>query len=54
MVNLDLTRVVVTGLGAITPWGIQNPYWQGLIKGRRPLTRLTLFNASRLACQIAG
>jgi 3-oxoacyl-[acyl-carrier-protein] synthase II len=55
MVNLELKRVVVTGLGAITPLGnTVTEYWQGLLQGRSGIGRITLFDASRLACQIAG
>ena len=55
MVSLELKRVVVTGLGAITPLGnTVTEYWQGLLQGRSGIGRITLFDASRLACQIAG
>ncbi len=55
MVSLELKRVVVTGLGAITPLGnTVTEYWQGLIKGRSGIGSITLFDASRLDCQIAG
>jgi len=48
-------RVVVTGVGAITPIG-NNPqeYWSGLISGRNGIGSITLFDASRHACKIAG
>jgi len=48
-------RVVVTGLGAITPLGSSvAQYWEGLINGRSGVRRITQFNASNLPCQIAG
>lgn len=48
-------RVVVTGLGAITPLGnTVTEYWQGLIKGCSGIKPITLFDASRHACRIAG
>ncbi|MGF1499957.1 MAG: beta-ketoacyl-ACP synthase II [Elainellaceae cyanobacterium] len=48
-------RVVVTGLGAITPLGnTPNDYWQGLMEGRSGIAPITLFDASRHACRIAG
>ncbi|MBV8885081.1 MAG: beta-ketoacyl-[acyl-carrier-protein] synthase II, partial [Chroococcidiopsidaceae cyanobacterium CP_BM_RX_35] len=48
-------RVVVTGLGAITPLGSTvAEYWQGLIEGRSGINPITLFDASRHTCQIAG
>ena len=55
MVSLELKRVVVTGLGAITPLGnTVNEYWQGLLQGRSGIKPITLFDASRHTCQIAG
>ncbi|MCA1993303.1 MAG: beta-ketoacyl-ACP synthase II [Coleofasciculus sp. S288] len=53
--SLELKRVVVTGLGAITPLGnTVTEYWQGLLEGRSGIGLITLFDASRLDCQIAG
>lgn len=50
-----LKRVVVTGLGAITPLGnTLAEYWQGLLAGRNGIGPITLFDASRHDCQIAG
>lgn len=55
MVSPELKRVVVTGLGAITPLGkTVTEYWQGLIKGRSGIGPITLFDPSRHACRIAG
>ena len=52
---MQLKRVVVTGLGAITPLGKDlNQYWEGLINGRSGIGSITLFDASRHASQIAG
>lgn len=48
-------RVVVTGMGAITPIGNSlAEYWEGLTTGRNGIGRITLFDPSRHACQIAG
>jgi len=48
-------RVVITGIGMISPLGIGNdPTWQGLIEGRSGVGRITKFDASAYACQIAG
>ncbi len=48
-------RVVVTGIGMISPIGIGNEAtWQGLIEGRSGVGRITKFDASAYACQIAG
>jgi 3-oxoacyl-[acyl-carrier-protein] synthase II len=48
-------RVVVTGLGAITPIGnTLTEYWEGLMAGRNGIGPITLFDASRHNCRIAG
>jgi 3-oxoacyl-[acyl-carrier-protein] synthase II len=52
---LDKRRVVVTGIGMISPLGIGNDAtWQGLIKGRSGIGRITKFDPAAFACQIAG
>ena len=48
-------RVVVTGMGAVTPLGLNvNDYWRGLIEGRSGVDRITLFDATGYPCTIAG
>jgi 3-oxoacyl-[acyl-carrier-protein] synthase II len=48
-------RVVVTGIGMISPLGIGNePTWQGLLEGRSGIDRITKFDATQFACKIAG
>ena len=48
-------RVVITGLGAITPIGKNlADYWDGLLQGRNGVGSITLFDASQHACQIAA
>jgi len=48
-------RVVVTGLGLITPLGIGvEASWQGLLAGRSGIRRITAFDASGFPTQIAG
>jgi 3-oxoacyl-[acyl-carrier-protein] synthase II len=55
MANLELKRVVVTGLGAITPLGnTLSEYWDGLMAGRNGIGPITLFDASQHDCRIAG
>jgi 3-oxoacyl-[acyl-carrier-protein] synthase II len=50
-----LRRVVVTGLGAVTPIGNDVArYWEGLSKGRSGVAAITLFDASRHACRFAA
>jgi 3-oxoacyl-[acyl-carrier-protein] synthase II len=48
-------RVVVTGMGAVTPLGLDvDTFWSGLIAGRSGVGPITLFDASRLKTRIAG
>ncbi|MEI6380901.1 MAG: beta-ketoacyl-ACP synthase II [Cyanobacteriota bacterium ELA615] len=55
MANWQRRRVVVTGLGALTPIGNNvAEYWEGLISGRNGIEPVTLFNASQHASRIAG
>ncbi|MGK7953690.1 MAG: beta-ketoacyl-ACP synthase II [Crocosphaera sp.] len=55
MTNSQLKRVVVTGLGAITPIGnTLTDYWQGLMSGKSGITKITRFDPSQHTCQIAG
>lgn len=52
---MQLNRVVVTGLGAVTPLGnTLSQYWEGLLGGRSGIGPITLFDASRHDSQIAG
>ena len=50
-----LHRVVVTGLGAVTPIGntVQD-YWNGLTSGRNGVASISLFDASKHACRFAA
>jgi 3-oxoacyl-[acyl-carrier-protein] synthase II len=51
----DAQRVVITGMGAISPLGhTVDEYWDGLIHGRSGVTRITQFDASEFPTQIAG
>jgi 3-oxoacyl-[acyl-carrier-protein] synthase II len=48
-------RVVVTGMGALTPIGNDVPsYWDSLINGRSGIGRITLFDPSRTPSKVAG
>jgi 3-oxoacyl-[acyl-carrier-protein] synthase II len=48
-------RVVVTGIGMISPLGVGNePTWQGLVEGRSGVGPITKFDASAYASRIAG
>lgn len=55
MTNTELKRVVITGLGAMTPIGnTVSEYWEGLLTGRNGIGPITLFDPSRHDCRIAG
>jgi 3-oxoacyl-[acyl-carrier-protein] synthase II len=48
-------RVVVTGLGCISPVGnTVADAWANLVAGRSGITAITKFDASNMACRIAG
>jgi 3-oxoacyl-[acyl-carrier-protein] synthase II len=48
-------RVVVTGLGAISPLGLDtNSSWQAALAGQSGIDRITRFDASAFTTQIAG
>jgi 3-oxoacyl-[acyl-carrier-protein] synthase II len=53
--SIQLKRVVVTGLGAITPLGNSaEAFWQGLVAGQSGIGPITLFDASQHDCRIAA
>lgn len=55
MIRKDSERVVVTGLGAITPLGNDVPSsWAAALAGCSGVGPITQFDASRLRSQIAG
>ncbi|MEA5516312.1 beta-ketoacyl-ACP synthase II [Nodularia sp. UHCC 0506] len=55
MTDYKRKRVVVTGVGAITPIGnTPDEYWQGLLSGRSGIGNITHFDASSHDCRIAG
>lgn len=48
-------RVVVTGLGAISPVGIGvAETWQNIVAGKSGIGRITRFDPGAFACQVAG
>ena len=59
VINMQLKRVVVTGIGTLTPLGNNlNDYWNGLLNGVSGADSITLFDASkfktRFACEVKG
>src|SRR5690606_9243156 len=57
--NLPLKRVVVTGLGALTPLGNTVPeYWEGLVNGVSGADFITHFDVTKFktkfACELKG
>jgi 3-oxoacyl-[acyl-carrier-protein] synthase II len=52
---LEKRRVVITGIGMVTPLGIGNdPTWAGLLEGRSGVSLITKFDTSAYPCKIAG
>ncbi|WP_370459138.1 beta-ketoacyl-ACP synthase II [Aggregicoccus sp. 17bor-14] len=53
--TVELRRVVVTGMGLLTPCGTGvEKSWSALVQGRSGVGPITLFDASRLDTRIAG
>jgi len=53
--GLEKRRVVITGIGMVTPLGIGNdPTWAGLLEGRSGVSLITKFDTSAYPCKIAG
>ena len=56
---MELKRVVVTGLGAVTPVGLNaKETWENLLAGKSGAAPITLFDASKFktqfACEVKG
>lgn len=52
---MNRTRVVITGLGAITVLGSSvQQFWESLLAGKSGIRRITQFDPKDLPCQIAG
>jgi 3-oxoacyl-[acyl-carrier-protein] synthase II len=54
-INNKINRVVVTGIGALTPLGLDMATtWDNLIAGKSGIDYITLFDASNMAVKFAG
>jgi 3-oxoacyl-[acyl-carrier-protein] synthase II len=50
-----MRRVVITGLGLVTPHGSGVEHcWQGVLSGKSAIRRISRFDPSNISCQIAG
>ncbi len=48
-------RIVITGMGSVSPVGLNSQEtFDGLVAGRSGVARITSFDPSHLACQVAG
>jgi len=48
-------RIVVTGMGAVTPYGVTvDSFWDGLVESRSGIAPISLFDASEYDVRIAG
>lgn len=53
--TFTLPRIVITGLGAITPLGLNvEEYWEGLVNGQSGFGPITLFDASAYPSKVAA
>ena len=51
---MGLKRVVVTGLGALTPIGNDIPsFWEGLVSGKSGAGMITYFDSTKFKTQFA-
>ena len=50
-----MKRVVITGLGGVTPIGIgADAIWESAVAGRSGIGPITMFDVSRQKCRIGG
>ncbi len=52
---MDKKRIVITGLGAVTPLGCGiEAFWQGLVEGKCGIRPISFFDATRYQAKVAG
>lgn len=52
---MNTTQIVITGMGAETPYGHGVPcFWEGIVTGRSVISSMDLFDLQGLACTQAG
>ena len=52
---MDAARVVVTGMGAVSPLGLNvDQMWAGLVAGRCGIGRIKVFDPTGMPCELAG
>ena len=55
MLEMNSSRIVITGLGAISPLGLTaDDMWQGLSAGRCGIGKITAFDPIGFSCKLAG
>src|ERR1043166_5380817 len=51
----NVRRVVITGIGVVSPIGIGvDPFWESVLVGRSGIQRITRFDPTSSPCQVAG
>lgn len=52
---MERTRIVVTGMGAITPLGNSvDEFWDGLLAGKSGIRKVTAFDTADYPCKVGG
>jgi 3-oxoacyl-[acyl-carrier-protein] synthase II len=55
MIKRNLPRVVITGIGAITPLGLTvESFWEGLTSGKNGIAPISQFDTSNFPVKVAG